>query len=240
MNRNRRGFLDSIPPVTLNIIIINFILWLATIVLGRSGINLINLLGLHFPGAADFHVYQFVTYMFLHAVPSFGHIFFNMFAVFMFGRTLEMVWGSKRYLTYYLATGIGAAIIQIVVWYFTVSSFAASNGMSVAQLLQADPSVNYLITIGASGAVFGILLAFGMLFPNVPLYIMFIPVPVKAKYFVIGYGVLELFLGVSNFQGDNVAHFAHLGGMLFGAILLFYWRHKSKKRDQNNHGDIFR
>lgn len=234
ISMERNGFFSSIPPVTLNIIIINVIAWFATIVLRKSGIDLINLFGLHFPGAADFHFYQFLTYMFLHAIPSFGHIFFNMFAVFMFGRTLEMVWGPKRYLTYYLITGLGAAIVQVIVWYFTVSSFASSHGMSVIQLLQADPSVNYLVTIGASGAVFGILLAFGVMFPNIPLYIMFIPVPVKAKYFVIGYGVLELFLGVSNFRGDNVAHFAHLGGMLFGMILLFIWK-KKKKSNVNFH-----
>lgn len=239
MERNQNSFFSSIPPITLNIIIINLILWLATIVFSRLGINLTNLLGLHFPGASDFHFFQFVTYMFMHDISSFGHIFFNMFAVFMFGRTLEMVWGPKRFLTYYLTTGIGAGLVQLVVWFFIFNSVASANHMSVFELIQRDPTVNYFITVGASGSVFGILLAFGVMFPNISLFIIPFPFPIKAKYFVIGYGVLELFLGISNFQGDNVAHFAHLGGMLFGIALLMYWRQKSKKRNRK-HDDIYR
>jgi membrane associated rhomboid family serine protease len=147
--------------------------------------------------------------MFTHV--DFSHFFFNMFAVFMFGRTIESYWGSKRYLTYYMITGIGAGLIQLLVCYFSIPA----------------------PTFGASGAVFGLLLAFGMLFPNAPIFIMFIPIPIKAKYFVIVYGVLEFFLGVANRTGDNVAHFAHLGGMLFGIILILYWR---KKGISNNGG----
>jgi hypothetical protein len=148
--------------------------------------------------------------MFTHV--EFNHLFFNMFALFMFGATLENYWGQKRYLTYYLVTGIGAGLIQILVL-----------------LLQGVTSP--IPTIGASGAVFGLLLAFGMLFPNTPLYLMFIPIPIKAKYMVLGYGLIELFFGVAGFRMDNVAHFAHLGGMLFGIVLILYWR----KKDMNNY-----
>ena len=166
--------------------------------------------------------------MFLHDTHSIGHLFFNMFAVFMFGRVLEMTWGPRRFLLYYLATGVGAALVQELTWLYTVSSYAASNGLSIMQQVALDPGVSMLVTIGASGAVFGVLLAFGMLFPNAPLYVMFVPIPIKAKYFVVIYGLIELFMGVANFTNDNVAHFAHLGGMLFGLILILYWRKKDK------------
>ena len=232
--QNRFGLTQSIPPVTQNLIIINALCWLATLVLPKLGIHLIDWLGLHFPGTKDFKLYQLITYMFMHDTGSFGHIFFNMFAVFMFGRILEVTWGPKRFLTFYLVTGIGAALVQELTWLYQIPSLAVSNGISISQQIAMDPGVSALVTIGASGAVFGILLAFGMLFPNAPLYLMFIPIPIKAKYFVIGYGLIELFLGVSNFSNDNVAHFAHLGGMLFGFFLILYW--KKKNRD---HGQFF-
>ena len=152
----------------------------------------------------------------------------------MFGRALEYRWGSKRFLFYYMITGLGAGLIQEIVWAYELmpmlnqlpDSFVTPTGISMSKAIL----MNQFITIGASGAVFGILLAFGMLFPNAELYIMFIPIPVKAKYFVIFYGIVELILGVGNFTGDNIAHFAHLGGMLFGYILIKYW----KKVDFNN------
>ena len=137
-------------------------------------------------------------------------MFFNMFALFMFGRSLEYYWGAKRFLIYYMVTGIGAGLIQLLVCYLTGA---------------------FSFTIGASGSVFGLLLAFGMIFPNIPLYIMFIPVPVKAKYMVIGYGLLEVYLGFANRAGDNVAHFAHLGGMIFGIFMILYWRKKGIGND---------
>ena len=139
-----------------------------------------------------------------------------------------MTWGPRRFLFSYLATGVGAALVQELTWLYTVSSYAAGNGLSIMQLVALDPAVSMLVTIGASGAVFGVLLAFGMLFPNAPLYVMFVPIPIKAKYFVVIYGLIELFMGVANFTNDNVAHFAHLGGMLFGLILILYWRKKDK------------
>lgn len=228
MLNSGRGFINGIPPVTKNIIIINLLVWLATISLPdflfRSyniSFDMVNILGLHYFQAEAFHPYQLVTYMFMHDTSSFSHVFFNMFSVFMFGRTVEMTWGSKKFLTFYMITGIGAGLVQQAAWAYSLM------GINFSPF-----ELNQLITIGASGAVFGILLAFGMLYPNAPLFLMFIPIPIKAKYFVIGYGLIELFYGVRQSSGDNVAHFAHLGGMLFGFILVYYW----KKKDKNNGG----
>ncbi len=153
--------------------------------------------------------------MFLHDPTGPAHLFFNMFAVFMFGRTLETIWGPKKFLLYYLLTGIGAGLTQVLVCYL-------SGSMA--------------LTVGASGAVFGILVAFGMLFPNAELMLLFPPIPIKAKWFVIGYGVLELFLGVAGSEMDNVAHFAHLGGLLVGLVILLYWR----KKGFMTNGNIFK
>ena len=223
-----RSFFNSIPPVTKNLLIINVLLWVATLVMGvnpaTGEYRLVQWLGLHAFGAEQFNVAQLITYMFLHDPSSFSHVFFNMFSVFMFGRTLELVWGSQRFLFYYITTGIGAGLIQEAAWFIEfgnqIKLISQNYGWE-----QASFALNSLVTIGASGAVFGILLAFGMLFPNTPLYLMFIPIPIKAKWFVAGYGLIELFLGVSA-TSDGIAHFAHLGGMLFGIILILYWRKK--------------
>ncbi|MGL5228702.1 MAG: rhomboid family intramembrane serine protease [Bacteroidales bacterium] len=230
-----------LPPVTRNLIIINFLVWLASITLPsilikQFGIHFdpYNWFGLHYFQAKDFNVTQLFTYMFMHDPNGIGHVFFNMFSVFMFGRALEQFWGGKKFLFYYVTTGIGAAIIQQIVWYFIISNYVSHMPM----IPDMATFTNELLTVGASGAVFGILLAFGMLFPNIPLYIMFIPIPIKAKYFVIFYGVLELFMGVGNLtgiKGDNIAHFAHLGGMLFGYLLILYW----KKKGNNNNGTFY-
>ena len=163
--------------------------------------------------------------MFLHA--NFQHIFFNMFAVWMFGRVLEQVWGPKRFLTYYLLCGIGAGLIQEVVQYIEYAT-VLSNYDSVQTpfgIIPMSEYLNQMTTVGASGAVYGILLAFGMLFPNSEMFVFPLPVPIKAKYFVMGYAALELVLGITG--GDGIAHFAHLGGMLFGLILILYWRKKN-------------
>lgn len=258
MQQTRTSFLSGIPNVCKNILIINLIVWLAQMVLIQKGIDLSDYLGLYYFESPNFRVYQFVTYMFLHDPSSFGHVFFNMFAVFMFGRLLEQIWGPKRFLTYYFITGVGAAIIQMLVIglrIYSVKSGLAANAISdvIAQGGQLlDQNMNYIDgakgalnillntgTIGASGAVFGILLAFGMLFPNIPLYIIPFPFPIKAKWLVIGYGAIELLLGVVNSAGDNVAHFAHLGGMIFGIFMILYWK-KKDKRKITNHVEYFR
>ena len=204
---NNNSFSNSIPPVTRYILIINGVIWLICGMFKQTW--LVAIFSLWPVNTGQFHFYQLITYMFTQM--EFGHFFFNMFAVFMFGRSLEYYWGPKRFLIYYMVTGIGAGLIQLLVCY-----------------LQSV----FMPTIGASGSVFGLLLAFGMIFPNTPLYIMFIPVPIKAKYMVTGYGVLEFFLGIANQSGDNVAHFAHLGGMLFGIIMILFWR--KKKMDYDN------
>ncbi len=202
---NNRSFFSNIPPVTKNLLLINLIVWLADTLLIRQGLDLSNLFGLHFFSSPMFHIWQPVTYMFMHG--DFSHIFFNMFAVMMFGTTLEQYWGSKRYLIYYLTTGIGAGFIQELVW-----------GLMYGQL-----AIHH-VTIGASGAVFGILLAFAWLFPETRMFIFPIPVPIRARVLVIIYALVELWSGFS--VSDNVAHFAHLGGMLFGVILILYWKKK--------------
>ena len=230
----------NFPTITKNLLIINILMWLAQITLPRVGINLTELLGLHYWGASDFNPAQMISYMFLHSDNDFTHLFFNMFSLLMFGPLLERVLGSKRFLFYYISCGLGAALVQEIVWQFTWKDmfapfFANAGGWSMEDAYKAiDAAIaqgenihalNALLTIGASGCVFGILLAFGMLFPNLPLYLMFIPIPIKAKYMVIGYGAIELFFGVTGTM-DSVAHFAHLGGMLFGLLLLLIWKKK--------------
>ena len=218
-------YMNNLPTVTKNLLIINVLCFLGMFVAERYGIDINHLLGLHFFLASDFNIGQLVSYMFMHA--NFSHIFFNMFALWMFGRVLEQVWGPKRFLTYYIVCGIGAGLVQELVWgmeyVFVWSNFASvDTGVGIISM---EGFLNELTTVGASGAVYGILLAFGMLFPNSQMFVFPIPMPIKAKYFVIGYAVLELFLGLGG--SDGVAHFAHLGGMLFGLILILYWRKKN-------------
>lgn len=204
----------NLPTITRYLLIANFIIFFLAGILERTfGIDLNTIGGLHYYSAHSFHWWQPFTYMFLHADMS--HILFNMLAVWMFGATLENAWGSRRYLIYYLVCGVGAAIIQECVW----------------SLMPFHPlQLEFLNTIGASGAVFGILFAFGWLFPDTPMFILFIPIPIRARTIVIIYAIMELFAGMGNMMGthiDNVAHFAHLGGMLFGWLLLLYWRHNN-------------
>jgi membrane associated rhomboid family serine protease len=195
------------PPVVQNLIIANCVLYLAVRLIPAVNHFCAEYLQLWWAdafNAPEFHSYQFVTYMFLHA--GFGHLFSNMFALWMFGRTLEYELGSQRFLTYYMVCGIGAALIQI-----GVASLFGEN----------------LTLLGASGAVFGLLLAFGVLHPNNMIYIIPLPFPIKAKWFVVGYAVLEIALGWSPIN-TGVAHFAHVGGMLWGLALLYWWRKKGK------------
>ncbi|MBQ8336010.1 MAG: rhomboid family intramembrane serine protease [Bacteroidaceae bacterium] len=236
--------MNGIPVVTKNLLAINVLMFLAAIVAKKYGIDLENILGLHLYMSADFHPYQLVTYMFMHS--GFTHVFFNMFALFMFGRTLEYVWGPKRFLTFYIVAGVGAALIQEAVG--AVRYFSLIEGMdaeAVNMVFEEGSAVlhrglNYSlpalgelnlvlnsITVGASGAVYAILLGFGMLFPNEKMFVFPIPVAIKAKYFVIGYAVIELYLGTVG-TPDGIAHFAHLGGMLFGLILILLWRRNGK------------
>lgn len=274
-----RGF-SVLPPVVKNLLIINGLVFLAQFMfLQVFKIDLVDYLGMHYFGSAKFNPAQLVTYMFLHSTSDFSHIFFNMFALWMFGYMLENIWGSKRFLIYYMVTGIGAAIVHMIVMHIGMMGLQSEVAMIMSDptpsaffsfvnehfplyqnslsefyntwtmnpknpelINQASNYLNELVeirkdipTVGASGAVFGILLAFGMLFPNTLIYIYFL-FPIKTKWFVLIYGGLELFQGIRNSAGDNVAHFAHLGGMIFGFFLILYWNrkiHRSNRWDQN-------
>ncbi len=203
-------------------------MFLTTFVAESWGINLNYYLGLHFFLNDSFQVYQPLTYIFMHG--GLSHLFFNMFALWMFGRILENVWGSKNFLIYFLICGIGAGVVQEIVQYVSInmdiSSFEQARGLALSSYDRAMVYSRIPSTVGASGSVYGILLAFGMMFPNEKLFIIPFPFPIKAKFFVIGYAIIELVTGLSNNPNDNVAHFAHLGGMLFGLILILYWRKK--------------
>ncbi|HNS29796.1 MAG TPA: rhomboid family intramembrane serine protease [Tenuifilaceae bacterium] len=245
MNYSRISFFQNTPTVVKNLIIINVIMLLATYVLGNMGVDLNRTLGLYFFQSPHFRPFQLVSHMFMHG--GIAHLFFNMFALYMFGRVLEQVWGGKRFFVYYFFTGIGAALLHNFVNYLeaqaimsnlTPEQIAVVKSEGTAVFLkgqnyshQAMGALNLIMnipTVGASGAVFGVLLAFGMYFPNTVLMLIFPPIPIKAKYFVMIYGGIELWLGITQ-ANSNIAHFAHLGGMLFGFILIRLWRKSRHK-----------
>jgi membrane associated rhomboid family serine protease len=238
----------QIPPVVKNLLIINVLFFAATYVMQSKGIQLAFYLGAFYFDSPLFKIWQPITYMFMHG--GFTHILFNMFALYMFGGILESRWGPKRFLNFYLITGLGALALQLLVQSVEVYNITGSivnhgavtidlvNGMAGANIRGiTEAQSNTLLEIytapmvGASGAIFGLLVAFGMLYPNVELFIMFIPIPVKAKYIIPVYILIELFLGVARFQGDSVAHYAHLGGALLGFILVKLWKDKNSYYD---------
>lgn len=212
--------------VVMNLIILTVIVFVAQIALpeGVGGERMIDLFGLHFWKSTEFHLWQPLTYLFLHG--GFDHLFFNMFALWMFGRVLEYDMGSGRFLAYYLICGVGAGLCNLAVNWVEYNHFL---GLGYAETMSAQLQAwaDNIVTIGASGAVFGVLLAFGMFHPNDRIMLLIPPIPMKAKWFVVAYGVLELFLGVTQ-KGSNIAHFAHVGGMLFGFILLRIWKRTGK------------
>ena len=240
MNGFGRGFL-GLPPVVKNIILINVLVYLVDLAAQSVfGIDLAMILGLYFPKSEHFMPVQILSHLFMHG--GFWHLFFNMYAFYIFGQVLENVWGPKRFLIYYMVCGLGAAFIHesVILFqyeklmsiinpdqlqmvldegtaYFSQGKVFTNETMKSLQLLLNVP------TVGASGAVFGILLAFGVLFPNTQLMLLLPPIPIKAKYFVFIYGAIELYLAVTQ-PGSNIAHAAHLGGMLFGYLLIRYWR----------------
>lgn len=224
--------MNNIPTITRNLLLINIICFLVQQVLQLRGINVTDWLGLHFVLASQFNVLQLISYMFLHG--SWTHLFFNMFSLWMFGRIIETTLGAKRYLLYYMVCGIGAGLCQEL-WqtadYF-INNLSAYEMVDTGRgaLMPMSQFLNSWTTIGASGACYGILLAFGALFPNERIMLLIPPIPMKAKYFVAGYAAIELFSAYTS--NDNVAHFAHLGGMLFGWLLLRYWRKQTRQRQQ--------
>lgn len=246
------SFIDRIPQVTRTLIIINVIVWAFTALFPAKSHILVDLCGLHYFSSPGFNPAQLLTYMFVHG--GFTHLFFNMFALWMFGSLLEWNMGPRRYLFFYISCGLGAALLQEGVYAIQIHRLADKlnlSGMDLNMLMSdgwdalkhyqnyIDPTLAQLnslyngATVGASGAIYGILAAFGMLYPNRPLYIMFFPVPVKAKWMVLGYAVLEFALGYGGAH-DNVAHYAHLGGMVIGAAIIYIWKKQGKV-----HGDIF-
>ena len=224
----------NIPVITKNLLIINVLVFVATYALRGLNIDLDTLLGLHFILAPDFRVWQFVTYMFMHGGVT--HLLMNMFMLWMFGMVVENVWGPKKFLFYYMVCGLGAGVCQELAQYgtYVVEGLAQYETLRIANsIIPMSEYLNMMNTVGASGAIYGVLLAFGMLFPEERMFIIPIPVPIKAKWIVIGSVVVELFsaIGTSN---DGVAHLAHLGGMLFGFILIRYW----KKHPYSGYGDF--
>ena len=232
-----------IPTITKNLLIINLIAFLATVVLQIRGIDLADIGGLHFFMANDFHLYQFITYLFLHA--NFMHILSNMFGLWMFGCVIENVWGPKKFLFYYITCGIGAGLLQEIVqlgqFYMTIQAQdpTVTFGEIFAIGQQLSGQLNAWTTIGASGAVYAVILAFGMTFPNERLFIIPFPFPIKAKWFVLGYVAIEFFSALGT-SGDGVAHTAHLGGMLFGFLMIRYWnRHPNSGFDRGRGMQFF-
>lgn len=227
----------NLTPAVKNIIIINVLVYLACFVV--PGLN-DSLTGYYF-ASPNFRPWQIVTHMFMHSQYDFTHIFFNMYALYLFGTALENYWGTKRFVIYYMTCGIGAFFLHMGVSYFEIQEMMKSlsdkdiyqvmvvgleEGRSYkVQMVELYSAVNTGV-VGASGAVFGVLLGFGMLFPNTELMLLFPPIPLKAKYFVMIYGAIEFFLAMRQTSGDNVAHYAHIGGMIFGYLLLKYWQKK--------------
>ena len=229
--------MNNITPVVKNLLIINVIFYVATFLL-REQIDLSQVLGVYYFDSPKFKIWQPITYMFMHSQQNIMHIFFNMFGLFMFGSILEAHWGGKRFINFYLITGLGALALQWAVQAFEVYQITGSPINNLSTLVLNDPNaikafqdIYTTPMVGASGAIFGLLVAFGMLYPNLEMYIMFIPVPVKAKYIIPVYIVIELSLGVARIEGDSIAHFAHLGGALIGFILVKLWRNKNNYYD---------
>jgi membrane associated rhomboid family serine protease len=237
MTEFRPGSFRMIPPVIKNLIIINGLVWLAEMTLGSNIADwMFNMFALHDVHSALFKPHQVVTYMFLHDNHGFQHILFNMFALWMFGAVLENYWGGKRFLAFYMISGIGAAVCQLAVLYHEMAPIADQIHNQIG-FYPADQQQEYLLspenplngsTVGASGAIFGCLAAFGYLFPNSLIYLYFF-VPLKAKWVVLGYAAIELFSGVRASAGDNVAHWAHLGGGLVGLLLVIYWNRTNRR-----------
>jgi membrane associated rhomboid family serine protease len=264
---------NFLPTAVKNLLIINGLFFLATYVMADAfRVDLTKLFGLHYWTSPDFRIYQVITHMFMHG--GLGHIFSNMLALWMFGTSLENLWGPKKFIIFYIFTALGAALLHQTVLGIEfyninqnilelkqnptvdnlVDAYKAvgqtlnttivtelksiySNGViaegelneALRQLEAVKQARLSIPTVGASGAVFGVLIAFAMYFPNTEIIMLLVPFPIKAKYFVGIYGIMELFLGVQNNPGDSVAHFAHLGGLLFGFILVKYWNRTNRR-----------
>jgi len=232
MTEFRPGGFQVLPVVVKNLLIINGLVFLAQVTFEKTGLgSLENLFALHDVHSVYFRPHQLVTHLFMHG--SLGHIFFNMFALWMFGNVLENYWGAKRFLIFYMACGLGAGILHLGVLYYEnvpiMQMFHSLPAIQQEELLYSPNFKVNIATVGASGAVFGCLAAFGYLFPNSLIYLYFF-IPIKAKWFVLMYAAMEFFMGVRNSAGDNVAHWAHLGGALVGFLLVLYWNKTNRRK----------
>lgn len=225
MNNFRPTSFQLMPPVVKNIIIFSVLVFFAQNTFNEKLIS--DLFALHDIRSPYFKPHQIITHIFMHG--GIGHLFFNMLAFWMFGSTLENYFGSKKFLIFFMVSGLGAAVLHLVTLYFELTPYY--NAISQFPPHMVGPLLNRVnvATVGASGAVFGCLAAFGFLFPNYKIYLYFF-IPIKAKWFVIIYAAAELYMGIQNNPGDNVAHFAHLGGALFGFLFAYNWK---KKRFDN-------
>ena len=227
-NNNRGGFLSNIPVATRNLIIINVLIWIMS-ALDKSG-WMLSKFALFYPGSPFFHIWQPITHMFMHG--GFWHVFFNMYTLFIFGSVLERMWGPKKYLVFYFVTGLGAAALHMGVQWIESLVYMGQIAQGSADAQTALHILNYTPTVGASGAIYGLLLGYAMLFPDSRLTLIFPPITLTAKWFVIIFAGIELVTGVMSVSsvnfGTGIAHFAHLGGMLFGWLLISYWKKKNE------------
>ena len=224
-----RSMFANMPGVVKNLVIINGLFFLATIVMENQGIYLIRELGLYYIDSPFFRPYQLATHFFMHG--GFLHIFFNMFALIVFGSQLERVWGPKRFLLFYFVTALGASILHMAVQGFEIYQLTGTPfpGIELETVLTSQgesdaAKIMSIPTVGASGAVYGLIAAFAMLFPNTRLMLLFPPIPIKAKWLALALAAFALYSGYERADGDSIAHFAHLGGMLFGFILVKIWQ----------------
>lgn len=205
-----------LTPVVKNLIIINTIVWIGSELIGQRMLEAFALFPFESP---FFKWHQIVTHMFMHG--GFWHLFFNMYTLAIFGTVLERQWGDKKFLLFYFVTGIGAALCHNLVLHLQIGGAMASGDIMAASAIMRIP------TVGASGAIYGVLLGYGMLFPNSVMQLLFPPVALKAKWFVLIFAAIELLTGLTGL-GGGIAHFAHLGGMLFGLILILYWKKNNR------------
>lgn len=217
--------MSSVPPAIKNIIIINILVmiftWLKPDFMYRT-------FALFYPASQLFEPWQVITHMFMHG--GFWHIFFNMYTLFIFGTVLERVWGTKKFLIFYFVTGLGAALLHMTVQFVEAQMYISQIAENSQQAMMAYQTLKMTPTVGASGAIYGVLIGYAMLFPDSVLTLIFPPVSLKAKWFVIIFAVIELFTGIQSISsvGGGIAHFAHLGGMLFGWLLILYWKKKNR------------
>lgn len=222
----RPGSFQVLPVVIKNLIIINALVWLAQITVGRDLISIEDLFALHHFSSPYYHFWQFITYMFLHSSESFFHILFNMFALWMFGSTLENLWGPARFLAFYIVCGLGAGITQALALTYDISQYNVAYELGQISVDQLYMLIN-VPTLGASGAVMGIFAAFAYTFPNSQMIILPIPFPIKAKWALLGLAVLDIVGGLSS-ESTGIAHFAHLGGAAVGIIIVLIWNRKNR------------